>query len=221
VIGLRTRVATAVALVACAAGACGIPLDDGARPISVGSGGTTDQQATSSGGDTTSYLYFVKNDRLVDVTRDVPERDVKAVVDALFAGPTAAETANGLITQIPAGAALQQVTRSGDTTTIEVSKQLLDVIGVANQQAIGQIVLTVTEIEPASTVEFIAGGQPLKVSSPSRGDVSQVSDCDYLSLFPTDDELREANLSEDSRQHIAARRRNLTDRCPDVGGTPS
>ena len=60
-----------------------------------------------------------------------------------------------------------------------------------------------------------------KVSSPSRGDVSQVSDCDYLSLFPTDDELREANLSEDSRQHIAARRRNLTDRCPDVGGTPS
>jgi hypothetical protein len=41
-----------------------------------------------------------------------------------------------------------------------------------------------------------------------------VSDCDFVSLFPTDDQLRESSLDDEAIRHVAARRRALEDRCP-------
>jgi len=123
--------------------------------------------------------------------------------------------------QIPAATTVQKVTEAQDAIRIETSEELLDVIGTAALQAVGQIVLTVTEIKPSATVEFVAGGQPVKVSSPIRGDVSQVNECDFVGLLPTDDELNAANLSEDSVLHIAQRRLALQDRCPDSTEEPS
>lgn len=200
---------------------CGIPIDDAPRAIAAGTGGQTTGTTVTSGGDTTTYLYFVKNDRLVDVTRDVPTRSTRSVLAALFSGPTTTEAANGIISQIPPGAVVRRVAEANGTTRIEVSKELLNVIGTAAFQALGQIVLTVTEIAPASNVEFVSGGQPIKVSSPARGDVAQVSECDFVTLLPTDDELRAANLSEDSLQHLATRRRVLKNRCPSTVGPTS
>lgn len=204
------------------AASCGIPIDDSPRSIAAGTGDKTPGTTIADGGgDTTTYLYFVKNDRLVDVTREVSSRNTRAALAALFNGPTATEAANGLISQIPSGASVRRVAEANGTTRIEVSKELTNVIGSAALQALGQIVLSVTEISPASTVEFESGGQTIKVSSPTRGDVSQVSDCDFVTLLPTDDELRAANLSEDSLQHLAMRRRILKDRCPSAQGEPS
>jgi len=217
----RRLLACLCALVA-AATACGIPIDDHPRALATGGDDhTTGTTTPDGGGDTTTYLYFVKNDRLVDVTREISSRTTRAAVGALFSGPTASEAANGLISQIPPGATVKRVAEANGTIRIEVSKELTNVIGSAALQALGQIVLTVTEIVPASTLEFESGGQPIKVSSPTRGDVSQVSDCDFVSLLPTDDELRAANLSEDSLQHLATRRRILKDRCPSGSGQPS
>ncbi|MCC6225588.1 MAG: GerMN domain-containing protein [Microthrixaceae bacterium] len=202
-------------------GACGIPLDNGPRPITTGADAGSTETTIASGGDTSTYVYFLMNDRFVDVTRDVSSRRTSTVVAALLNGPTASETADGIISQIPAATTVQKVTEAQDTIRIETSEELLDVIGTAALQAVGQIVLTVTEIKPSATVEFVAGGQPVKVSSPIRGDVSQVSECDFVGLLPTDDELNAANLSEDSVLHIAQRRRALQDRCPDSTEEPS
>jgi hypothetical protein len=209
----------AVALAACLLAGCGIPLDDSPRAMSTGGAGRTAEQAPTSGGDTTAYVYFVKDDRLVDVTRDVPNRSVQEVLQALFSGPTSAESANGMISQIPAGAVVQKVAVVDGTIRVEISKAMLDVIGSANLQAVGQIVMTLTDIDPGSAVEVRVGGQTLKVSTPTRGDVSQVSECDFLSLLPTGDQLDEAGLGLDATRNLARRRTSLMGYCPDAGPT--
>lgn len=219
--GRVVRRVVATFLLVAVTGGCGIPLDSGPRSITTKPERQSTTTTAAPDGDTTTYVYFVKNDRLIDVTREVRNRQIEPVLAVLLNGPTAAETANGLISQIPAGAKILDVTESRETVRVEVSDQLLDVIGTAALQALGQIVLTITEIRPAATVEFVAKGEPLQVSSPVRGDVSQVSDCDFVSLFPTDDELREANLSNDSLLHSAQRRRDLEARCPDATESPS
>ena len=213
---LVRRAVVALAAAALVAG-CGIPLDRNPRAMSPGGAGRTAEQTPTSGGDTTAYVYFVKDARLVDVTRDVPNRSVSEVLQALFSGPTAAEAANGLISQIPAGAIVQRVVVDEGTVRVDISKEMLDVIGTANLQAIGQIVMTLTDIDPASTVEVRVGGQTLKVSSPTRGDVAQVSECDFLGLLPTDDQLGAANLGVDATRNLARRRSSLMGYCPEAG----
>jgi hypothetical protein len=208
--------AVAVAVVFVAVG-CGIPLDDSPRAMSTGGAARNAEQTPTSGGDTTAYVYFVKDGRLVDVTRDVPNRSVEEVVNALFSGPTSAEAANGLISQIPAGALVQRVVVDEGTVRIDLSKEMLDVIGAANLQAIGQIVMTLTDIDPASTVEVRVGGQTLMVSSPTRGDVAQVSECDFLGLLPTDDQLASSGLGDDATRNLVRRRSSLMGYCPEVG----
>jgi hypothetical protein len=215
---LRTGsiLAVVIATVALVAG-CGIPVDRSPRAMSPGGAGRAAEQTPTSGGDTTAYVYFVKNDRLVDVTRDVPNRSVSEVLSALFSGPTPAETSNGLISQIPVGAVVQKVTTSDSSIRLDLSRQMLDVIGTANLQAIGQIVLTLTDINPGSTVEVRVGGQTLKVSSPTRGDVAQVSECDFVGLLPTDDQISSANLGIDATRNLARRRSSMVGYCPEVG----
>jgi hypothetical protein len=214
---LRFLLAAVACLVAGLLAGCGIPLDDSPRAMSTGGAGRTAEQTPTSGGDTTAYIYLVKNDRLVDVTRDVPNRSVQEVLQALFSGPTSAESANGLISQIPTGAVVQKVSVEDGTIRVDLSKEMLDVIGSANLQAIAQIVMTLTDIDPASAVEVRVGGQTLKVSTPTRGDVSQVSECDFLSLLPSGDQLDQAGLGADATRNIARRRTSLMGYCPEAG----
>ena len=211
------RLVAVLAAVAVVAAGCGIPLDDSPRAMSPGGAGRAIEQTPTSGGDTTAYVYFVKNDRLVDVTREVPSRSTDEVLNALFSGPTAAEAANGLISQIPVGTVVEDVTRGDSSIRLDLSDQMLDVIGTANLQAIGQIVMTLTDIDPASTVEVRVNDQTLKVSSPTRGDVAQVSECDFLGQLPTDDQLAEADLGVDATRNLARRRTSLMGYCPEVG----
>jgi hypothetical protein len=218
---LRPRGATSLLFAVVAASSlvagCGNPLDQSPRAMSPGGAGRAAEQTPTSGGDTTAYVYCVKNDRLVDVTRDVPNRSIDEVLTALFSGPTAAEASNGLISQLPAGAVVQKVTTSEGSIRVDLSRQMLDVIGTANLQAIGQIVLTLTDIDPGSTVEIRVGGQTLKVSSPTRGDVAQVSECDFVGQLPTDDQISSANLGIDATRNLARRRSSMVGYCPEVG----
>ena len=60
----------------CCVASCGIPLDDQPRAMSTGGAGRAAEQTPTSGGDTTAYVYFVQDDRLVDVDprRAEPQR---------------------------------------------------------------------------------------------------------------------------------------------------
>lgn len=193
---------------------CGIPLDDTPRPVAAGRvvpSGTTNP---APGGATSAYLYFVRNDRVAASAHDVADRSERTVLEALFAGPDPSDLGGGLVSQIPPGTRVESVTAEEGSVTVSISDELADVIGASRFLAYGQMVLTLTELEGVSTVQFRVGGAPAEVATPTRGDVSQVSDCDFLSLFPTDDQLRDTALDDDVMRHVAARRRTLEDRCP-------
>ena len=215
---MRRRGPAAFALaVALLAAGCGIPLDDSPRAITANVTKPTTEQQTTSPGNSAVFLYFLKNDHLAGASRDVTDRRLESVLAAVLSGPTAEETSNGLISQIPAGTTVSSVTDDGQTVRIGISKELADVVGASRQEAIAQIVFTATELDGVSTVGFTVGGKALKVSSPTRGDVEQVSDCDFVVFLPTDDQVRDANLPADVTRHLAARRRALASRCPDSG----
>jgi hypothetical protein len=193
---------------------CGIPVDSSPRSISVDSAGHTPSGSPTSGGDTTAYLYFVKNDHMAPQSRKVTTQDVTSVLRVLVAGPTSEDTSNGLITQIPGGTLVRSVRLVGSNTKVSLSRQFQNVIGTAQVEAIAQIVFTVTELIPDSRIEFLVGGQMLKVTSPTRGDVEHVGECDFVNLLPTDDQLKEAELSADSVKHLATVRKALSLKCP-------
>ena len=130
-----------------AAAGCGIPLDESPRAISASGSKPAPEQQTASPGNSPVYLYFIKNDHLAGATRDVPDRGPSSVLAALLAGPTAAETSNGLISQIPAGTSVSSVASDGQTLHIAISKELADVVGASRQEAIAQTVFTVTELD--------------------------------------------------------------------------
>lgn len=193
---------------------CGIPLDDAPRPVAAGRVVPSGTSAPATGGDTTAFLYFVRNDRIAASLHDVADRSEQAVLEALFAGPDATDNSRGLISQIPPGTRVDAVTVNDGSVTVSISDELADVIGASRFLAYGQMVLTLTDLPNVSTVQFRVGGTPAEVATPTRGDVAQVSECDFVSLFPTDDQLRESNLDDEAIRHVAARRRALEDRCP-------
>lgn len=193
---------------------CGIPLDDAPRPVAAGRVVPSGTTAPATGGDTTAFLYFVRNDRIAVSLHDVADRSEQAVLEALFAGPDSADNSRGLISQIPPGTRVESVTVNDESVTVSISDELADVIGASRFLAYGQMVLTLTDLPGVSTVQFRVGGTPAEVATPTRGDVAQVSDCDFVSLFPTDDQLRESSLDDEAIRHVAARRRALEDRCP-------
>jgi spore germination protein GerM len=203
-----------MSLVALVAASCGIPVDSSPRSISVDSAGRTPSGSPTQGGDTTAYLYFVKNDHMAPQSRKVSTQDTTAVLRVLVAGPTSADTSSGLITQIPGGTLVRSVRSVGTSTRVALSRQFQNVIGTAQVEAIAQIVFTVTELQPDARIEFLVGGQMLKVTSPTRGDVGHVGECDFVSLLPTDDQLKEAKLSVDSMKHLSTVRKALTLKCP-------
>lgn len=193
---------------------CGIPLDDTPRPVAAGRVVPSGTTSPAPGGGTSAYLYFVRNDRVAASAHDVADRSERTVLEALFAGPDPTDLGSGLVSQIPPGTRVESVTVDDGSVTVSISDELADVIGASRFLAYGQMVLTLTELEGVSTVQFRVGGAPAEVATPTRGDVSQVSDCDFLSLFPTDDQLRDTALDDDVMRHVAARRRTLEDRCP-------
>ena len=87
-------------------------------------------------------------------------------------------------------------------------------IGASRQLAIGQIVLTVTELAGITEVTFQIDGDPQRVSSPVAGDVVRVSDCDYLPLMPTAETIQGSTIAPDAAAHLLARRQSLAARCP-------
>jgi N-acetylmuramoyl-L-alanine amidase len=80
-----------------------------------------------------SGVMFYRGDQLVSVERatlgDSPT--VKALVEALLAGPTADETNAGITTAIPAGTTIVDLQVAGDTVTVDLSGNVLQGIDEA------------------------------------------------------------------------------------------
>lgn len=212
----RTRfvLVAAVATLVASVAACGIPVDETPRAIVPAQAQRTDSESNTSGGAMTSYVFLTKNDHLVAITRAVVDRTPTSVVKALLAGVPTGEVATGLISQIPAGTQLRSVKEADGVTVVDLDSTFDGVIGQARQQAIAEFTFTLTELEGVGRVAFAVAGAPVQVSSPTRGDVSSVTVCDFVSLLPTDEQLRTDGLSPDETQRVTTRRRTAVASCP-------
>lgn len=217
----RPRVLTLLTVVAVVAvgmttTGCGIGFDDEPRALEQ-EASTTTVVATPSVGQLSTILYYVRDGSLLPIEEELPDRTVSTLVGALATAPSA-NSGNGLSSSIPAGTTVLSSGRADGRLRIDLSSEFDKVVGLSRQQAIGQIVLTVTEQGPIEEVEFQVEGETLTVSSPRRGDTTVVNECDFAALLASPDDLAGADLPAQSVDDLAERRAELAAACPTDNG---
>jgi hypothetical protein len=133
-------------------------------------------------------VWFARSDGLVAVERShAPTPAVAtAAIEALLAGPSAAERAAGLGTAIPAGTKLLGISLHDGVATIDLTSEYEAGGGSLSMQLrLGQVVYTLTEFPTVKKVLFHLDGAPVDVFS-SEGIVlgHPVGRSDYVDLLP-------------------------------------
>ena len=130
-------------------------------------------------------IYLVKSNALVGVRREViVPAPLTAVVDALLAGPTSSETANGLTSALSPGVRIESTVVVAGIATINLNAAFGQISGSAETLAVGQLVLTVTSQPDATAVSFAING--LAISVPTADGASTkvpVSAAQYATLL--------------------------------------
>lgn len=215
---MSTRCRSIVGLLAVAAvgalAACGVGVDDSPRALEV-EASTTTVAATPSVGQVSSVLYYVREGTLMPLERNLSSNSAETSVEALGQPPPVL-TRYGLSSSIPSGTELIGTARDGGRLVVNLSSAFDNVVGRQRQQAIGQMVMTVTEQRGVDSVEFQVEGQPITVSSPARGDQNDVGACDYQSLLASPEEVAQARLPVESLQATFERRDQLAEECEDL-----
>lgn len=204
--------AVAVAVAASVLGACGIGVDD--EPRAIQEEATTTTVAAPSVGSLGTVVYFVREGSLIPVEQELPDRSPSSLLSALAQPPR--DTSTGLGTSVPAGTEVLGAARDGDRLVVDLSAEFGNVVGLSRQQAIGQMVLSVTEQGGIDTVEFTVDGETLVVSSPQRGDTTEVGECDFAALLASADDLRDVDLPAQSIEDLERRRTALAETCDGV-----
>jgi spore germination protein GerM len=181
----RRRLGMAAAVVLCGmvAAGCGIPTETGPRTIAPSHvpfgllspklpSTTTTQPRPSSLVPVT--VYFLNSG---GVLQSVPRVVVSpapliAVINALLAGPTSAESASGTNTQIPNNVAVLSAVAQGSQVTVNFNSAFAQITGAATELAVAQVVATVVAQNGLATgVSFEIEGQPTSVPIASGAEV--------------------------------------------------
>ncbi|TDU83271.1 sporulation and spore germination protein [Kribbella voronezhensis] len=153
---------------------CGVPLQHEPAPIEpapvpsrlTGSAEPTTGQPTATRGKPTVQVNFVRKDKLVSLVREAPDAAVTdrltTVIQALLAGPTAAEQSTGLTSALPPDLALSIVQVEGNRVVLELSGETDGRSATENILAVGQIVLSMTAVPTIDEVTFSRDGQPVE-----------------------------------------------------------
>lgn len=174
------RALAAAALATAVAVGCGVSVDEAPRALQLPETTTTVSPAAPTGRFST-VLYYVAEGELLPTVRDLPDRTLDSILTALLDPPT--NTPAGLGSSIPPGTRLLGLQRDRRTITVDLSEAFDNVVGQSRQQAIGQIVMTVTELDDIQRVRFMVEGEPITVSSPVRGDSETVGACDFAQML--------------------------------------
>jgi len=111
---------------------------------------------------TTLSLYFLRGEDLGVAERRVPDttRPGTAALEALLAGPTAAETAAGLTNAVPSGTRLLGLSIDGTTARVDLSARFAAGGGSLSMQArVAQVVYTLTQFKTVDAVTFMLEGK--------------------------------------------------------------
>jgi hypothetical protein len=206
-----TAIAVAAVVVVLAAG-CGVGFDDEPRAVQQEST-TTTSPSTPSAGRVSAVLYYVREGALMPVQQELPDRSAFTVLSTLMQPPDAAATSVGLSTSIPAGTELLGTRRSNGRVTVDLSSAFDNVVGLSRQQAIGQMVMSATQASGVDTMAFEVDGRTITVSSPLRGDRTDVDECDFASLLAAPQDAIAAGLPEQAVNQLIDRRVELEERC--------
>jgi hypothetical protein len=98
----------------------------GAGPTGPATGPATSPETTPKTTGGTVSIFLVKNEVITQVGRDSASPSAEQALNELLQGPTAAEKTQGYSTAVPAGTKLQGYSISGDTATVDFSKEMLD-----------------------------------------------------------------------------------------------
>lgn len=168
-------VAAALALVPLS---CGVPLQDGATELpadrvpyglAVPASTTT---TTTTTGETAAIVYLVAEDGLVPVRRTFASTPgVATLIDALTASLSADEAARGLRRALADRELLDTVEATGDLATVELTDEFSLLPSREQLLALGQVVLTLTQLERIDRVRFTLDQEPLSVPT-ATGSVS-------------------------------------------------
>lgn len=189
------RPLVALGLVAVVAGACGVPVDRGPtalppRGVPFGlldpANPTTSTVTAPPPVAVTVQVYLLGvTGRVAPVDRDVPvPAPLAAVLGALVAGPTNAETADGLQSAIPAQTQVIAATVTSGTATVDLGGTFGQLVGQAQIDAVAQMVFTATALPGVSGVAFELSGQPVDVPTASGADVPTANRAQFASMAP-------------------------------------
>jgi spore germination protein GerM len=132
-------------------------------------------------------LWFADDEVLVNTRHVVPApANASAALTELLAGPTAGERSSGLRSAIPDADAVVAVETARGGAVVELSTAFADIPVPDQVLAVGQLVLTLTDLRGIGRVSFVVGGEPVAVPLPN-GDTSSdpVTRDDYLALTST------------------------------------
>lgn len=197
------------------ASACGVSVDEHPRTLHLPSTTTTTLSSVRSTGQFEAVLYYVSASELLPVVAELPSRSVETVVNALLEPPSGTPSVKGLGTSIPSGTELLGAQRNGNRLVLDLSESFDNVVGLSRQQAIGQIVLTVTDLPGIDVVRFQVDGKPVNVSSPVHGDAPEVGACDFVSLLAGLEGAIAAGLPVAAMEKLSNRLADLGEACPD------
>lgn len=183
-----SRGLVALAVLAGAISACGVPTESTARSI------PTDEEvppvtapvtaAAPGPSASTVELYFLDGERLELVERPVEQvPDQQVAIDQLLAGVTEEERAEGLVSSIPPDTSVLDLTVEGNLLILNLSEQFA-LVNENFVRACAQIVFTVTAVGEVTTVRFLVDGSPINPPTVDDGNLAEVSRRHYAALAP-------------------------------------
>lgn len=185
---MKARLSVTMLLVLLAG--CGVPTDDQPRAVVAPYGPfpTPSTAVSDPAGRFTEALYFVRDDRLVLVSRRLDVRPtINQHLEHLLAGPNEAERAEGLATALFGAVTVAGIRLTGTRAEVDVPS-VAEGAGRSDEVfAFGQIVCTLTARPEVDSVSFLRDGAPLGVPR-ADGSLSPgpLTAADYVELSGSD-----------------------------------
>ncbi len=129
---------------------------------------TTAQTETTPQETTVVSLYFLRGDKLGVAHREIPKVAGigAATLEELLSGPTEAEAAAGLHTEVPQGTRLLGLDVQNGLATVDLSGEFDDGGGSLTMFArLAQVVFTLTQFPAVQRVDFRLDGEPVTTFS--------------------------------------------------------
>jgi spore germination protein GerM len=178
-----------------ALGACGIPTQLTASPISANLSQTRPptrapvSPCTKSGCVSVDVYFVTRTGHLGPVDRVVPRvSELATAIRSLLAGPTAPEEAEGITTVLGADIVLQStsVTSKKKIVTLDFNADFGTLSGPQEVLGVAQVVYTVTSVSPGAGVTFEIDDVPIEVPVETGVAVTTpVHEAQYLALRTT------------------------------------